>query len=251
LDYAEAVQRLGALLSLPVVADYYTRQARLTLRLNDAKASEVVEAVAGTFGCAVRLHGDILLLRAVDWPMLDEREIPEARLERWVQAKRALNPQPPALPIGELAEAAAALHPLQLSCLADFRSRDEPSTAFEWEADTIRNDGGLLRFYASLSDGERRLLSQGLTIGRLSGAAREAASALIKTRAMWLVENPAMRGVRIRLNPAEPGAEALRVFWLEILDPGHARPVLSFPTSIPVVAVQERRSSDRSPAPDR
>jgi len=239
LDYAEAVQRAGALLGVPIAADFYTLSARCSFKTKNARGSEIVAAIAGAFHCAVRWQGDTLLFRSTQWPELDEREIPERLLNEWVQLKQQLRPEPASLPIDALARMTSLLRPEQTFCLADYRSREFPTVTFEWEAQVLRQDRDVLGLYAVLPEAARRkLTTTGLLVRDLAAATKPALLPLLERRAAWLLSSANNEQITLRLTPeGDSGVSTYSLTLGGAAADGGAE--LSFPTDIINVKVQK------------
>jgi hypothetical protein len=238
LDYAEAVRRAGEVLKLSIIADYYTQSHRCSLKLTEGRPSDLIGAIAGAFHCAVRWHGDVLLLRSTQWPVLDEREISERLLDDWVELKRQSRPESSSLPLEQLAHIASRLRPEQICCLGDYRSRAFPEISFVWEAQALLQDADVLGFYAALPAASRRkLTANGLTIRGLPSTSQPAILRLLERRASWLVAPGAADGVTVRLLPDTADGE--RSFTLVIRDATEkGETELRYPTSILDVVVR-------------
>jgi hypothetical protein len=218
LDYAQAVLRLSEQLKLPVLADYYTHRARLTVNERRLPAARLAERVADAFGCRVSWCDGVLLLRSVKWPLLDEREIPEALLARWEAAVRTPTREPHVLALDELGEAARSLTDLQIGCLDAFESRVDPKVVFLYEAGWLRKERLLLALCGELPAVARtRMTSTGVLLRDLGGAARVRALEFVGTEAPWLLEG-APGAVLLRLVPT-PAPEVGAVFALQIRRP--------------------------------
>jgi hypothetical protein len=226
LDLAEASLALGEALGVPVVADYFTLEARLSLEVRDVAASELVWPLLRQFGLQPVWSGDVLVLRSIFWAGRAEREIPEEFLDGLVEARRRLpDPSRSVLPLPELAAAAAALRPEQLGGLTEFRTRDASERlSFELESQAIRLERPLLLFYDALGLEPRareRLLGEGLPLGEAARAGR-AFEGLMEGYGAWLLARDDWRRLRVALREEQPTRERGSPFLpleLEFRDP--------------------------------
>jgi hypothetical protein len=218
LDFAQAVLQLSQQLQLPVLADYYTHPVRLTINQKGLSAAALAEQVATKFGCAVFWVDGVLLLRSVNWPVLDERELPDEFFARWEATVQAPGRDPRVLDLDELAELARAVSPAQLDCLECYRSRGSLPFGPGYEAQALWMERELLLFYGDLpANARQQLLSTGIRLVDLAGPARERIVQLLTGEAPELLESAPDR-VSIRLTPSSEGSSLL----LELSQPGRA-----------------------------
>lgn len=209
LDYAQACAALADTLKVPVLADYYTVSARVQRSGGIQAVKDLFRVLQAEFGCSFAWHRGMLLVRRGDWPLVDEREISEAILEKCLAEKRRGRGWA-TLNAATLAWLAARIRPVQIDCVRSLSSHEDRNIQFASEVDILRREYDLLRLIGSLDSGRQaRLLRGGVPWGDLYRAAPAPYVQCIRYRAPWLLNSAEIQEGLMRLTPAPEGATIL------------------------------------------